>query len=41
MTKPMLEMRSISKTFGAIRALRDVSLTVMPGEGYCRAPANR
>ncbi|TKA97995.1 sugar ABC transporter ATP-binding protein [Cereibacter changlensis] len=32
MTKPMLEMRSISKTFGAIRALRDVSLTVMPGE---------
>ncbi|MDR7126347.1 sugar ABC transporter ATP-binding protein [Pseudotabrizicola sp. 4114] len=29
---PMLEMRSISKTFGTIRALRDVSLTVMPGE---------
>lgn len=29
---PILEMRNISKTFGAVRALRDVSLTVLPGE---------
>ncbi|MDT1061376.1 sugar ABC transporter ATP-binding protein [Paracoccus sp. CPCC 101403] len=28
----ILEMRNISKTFGAVRALRDVSLTVLPGE---------
>ncbi|MBZ9945213.1 sugar ABC transporter ATP-binding protein [Mesorhizobium sp. BR1-1-13] len=29
---PVLEMRHISKTFGAIRALQDVSLTVQAGE---------
>ncbi len=29
---PILEMRNISKTFGAVRALRDVSLTVYPAE---------
>ena len=29
---PILEMRAISKTFGANRALKDVSLTVRPGE---------
>ncbi|MFD1882927.1 sugar ABC transporter ATP-binding protein [Paracoccus pacificus] len=29
---PILEMRDISKTFGAIRALSGVSLTVYPGE---------
>ncbi|MCO6050506.1 sugar ABC transporter ATP-binding protein [Mesorhizobium sp. RP14(2022)] len=29
---PILEMRNISKTFGPIRALRDVKLTVWPGE---------
>ncbi len=32
MMTPMLEMRSISKTFGAVRALRDVSLSVHGGE---------
>ncbi|WEJ57255.1 sugar ABC transporter ATP-binding protein [Devosia sp. FJ2-5-3] len=31
-TRPVLEMRNISKTFGAIRALNNVSLTVYPGE---------
>ncbi|PDQ18178.1 D-xylose ABC transporter ATP-binding protein [Mesorhizobium sanjuanii] len=30
--QPVLEMRHISKTFGAIRALQDVSLTVHAGE---------
>ncbi|MDR3376679.1 MAG: sugar ABC transporter ATP-binding protein [Ancalomicrobiaceae bacterium] len=29
---PILEMRGISKTFGAVRALRGVDLTVWPGE---------
>ena len=29
---PLLEMRGISKTFGAVRALRGVDLTVWPGE---------
>ena len=29
---PLLEMRGISKTFGPVRALADVSLTVWPGE---------
>ncbi|MBD9528603.1 MULTISPECIES: sugar ABC transporter ATP-binding protein [Paracoccus] len=29
---PILEMRNISKTFGAVRALKDVSLSVLPGE---------
>jgi ribose transport system ATP-binding protein len=29
---PALEMRHISKTFGPVRALNDVSLTVYPGE---------
>lgn len=29
---PILEMQHISKTFGAVRALRDVSLTVYPAE---------
>ncbi|MTH65614.1 sugar ABC transporter ATP-binding protein [Paracoccus shanxieyensis] len=32
MTAPILEMRNISKTFGPVKALRDVSLTVLPGE---------
>jgi len=31
-TAPLLEMRGISKTFGAVRALRGVDLTVWPGE---------
>lgn len=30
--QPALEMRNISKTFGPIRALQNVSLTVYPGE---------
>ena len=30
--RPVLEMRHISKTFGAVRALQDVSLSVHAGE---------
>jgi len=31
-TGAVLELRGLSKTFGEVRALRDVDLTVMPGE---------
>ena len=31
-TRPVLEMRGISKTFPGVKALRDVSLTLYPGE---------
>ncbi len=30
--RPLLEMRHVSKTFGANKALRDVQLTIYPGE---------
>ena len=43
--RPLLEMRGISKTFPAVRALDNVSLTVYPGEIHSlmakTAPANR
>ena len=32
MTRPMVEMRSIDKSFGPVRALIDVHLALMPGE---------
>ncbi|MBK1796063.1 sugar ABC transporter ATP-binding protein [Devosia sp. WQ 349] len=32
MTKPVLEMRNVSKTFGSVRALTNVQLTLYPGE---------
>ena len=32
MSEPILEMRGIGKTFGPVRALSDVTMTVMPGE---------
>ena len=31
-TTPALEVRNVSKYFGSVIALNDVSLTVMPGE---------
>lgn len=31
-TTPLVEMRNISKTFGGIQAVKDVSLSVFPGE---------
>ena len=34
MTEPVLKMTGISKTFGAVRALEDVSLIVHPGETH-------
>ena len=32
---PALEVRNVSKYFGSVIALNDVSLTVMPGEVMC------
>ena len=32
MSRPVVEMRSIDKSFGPVRALVDVHLTLMPGE---------
>ena len=32
MAEPVLELRGISKSFGAIRALSDVDLSLEPGE---------
>ncbi len=32
MSRPVVEMRSIEKSFGPVRALSDVHLTLMPGE---------
>ncbi|WP_375501487.1 sugar ABC transporter ATP-binding protein [uncultured Jatrophihabitans sp.] len=37
---PALEVRSLSKTFGANRALRDVSLTIPAGEVHCLVGEN-
>ena len=31
-SQPVLELRDLSKTFGGLRAVRGVSLTIMPGE---------
>jgi ribose transport system ATP-binding protein len=32
MTSPLLDVRNVSKAYGATKALRDVSLSVLPGE---------
>ena len=43
-SRPVLEMRGISKTFPGVKALRDVSLTLYPGEVHSlarTAPASR
>ncbi|NDG36183.1 MAG: ATP-binding cassette domain-containing protein, partial [Alphaproteobacteria bacterium] len=32
MTNPVLELRNLTKSFGALTATNDLSLTVMPGE---------
>ncbi len=35
MSAPFLELRHISKTFGGVKALQDVSFTIDRGEAYC------
>ncbi len=40
MTAPLLEVRNLSKHFGAIRALNDVSLSIHPGEVVALAGDN-
>ncbi|MFE2216107.1 ATP-binding cassette domain-containing protein, partial [Streptomyces canus] len=37
---PVLALRDISKSFGAVRALRDVSLELLPGEVHALAGEN-
>ncbi|KXF75845.1 lipase [Paramesorhizobium deserti] len=37
---PLLSLRNINMTFGGIRALKDVSFEVMPGEVHCLAGEN-
>lgn len=34
-TTPLIEVEHISKSFGNVKALRDVSMTVFPGEVHC------
>ncbi len=38
---PVLALKGISKSFGAVRALRDVSLELFPGEVHALAGENR
>lgn len=37
---PVLALRDVSKSFGAVRALRDVSLDLFPGEVHALAGEN-
>ena len=37
---PLIEMRGITKRFGGVTALDDVSLQIMPGEIHCLAGEN-
>ena len=38
---PLLEVRNLSKHFGAVRALNDFSMAVQPGEVVALSGANR
>lgn len=40
MSKALLEVRNLSKHFGAIRALNDVSMAIYPGEVVALAGDN-
>jgi simple sugar transport system ATP-binding protein len=40
MTAPLIELRHIGKSFAAVRALQDVSLTIGQGEIHCLAGEN-
>ncbi len=37
---PVLAPKDVSKSFGAVRALQDVSLQLFPGEAHARAGEN-
>lgn len=39
-TRPLLSLRGIDMTFGGVRALKNVSFEVMPGEVHCLAGEN-
>ena len=38
--RPLLSLRGINMTFGGVRALKNVSFEVMPGEVHCLAGEN-
>ena len=38
--KPLLSLRNINMTFGGVRALKNVSFDVLPGEVHCLAGEN-
>jgi simple sugar transport system ATP-binding protein len=38
--KPLLSLRNINMTFGGVKALKDVSFDVLPGEVHCLAGEN-
>lgn len=40
MTTPLIELTGITKRFGGVTALNDVSLSIMPGEIHCLAGEN-
>ncbi|MDB6178348.1 sugar ABC transporter ATP-binding protein [Paracoccus sp. Z330] len=40
MSEPLIELRNISKRFGGVRALDDVSISIRPGEIHCLAGEN-
>ncbi|MFD1881948.1 sugar ABC transporter ATP-binding protein [Paracoccus pacificus] len=39
-TTPLIELRGITKRFGGVTALNDVSLSILPGEIHCLAGEN-
>ena len=38
--KPLLSLHNINMTFGGVKALKDVSFEVLPGEVHCLAGEN-
>lgn len=40
MKRPILELKNIQKSFGGVKALKNVNLTVYPGEIHCLAGEN-
>ena len=40
MKKPILELKNIQKSFGGVKALKNVNLTIYPGEIHCLAGEN-
>ena len=41
MEQPLVELKSVSKYFGSVIALKDVSFDVRPGEVHCQHHCHR